>query len=132
MENPTQSVDEKRPTVENGEASSSDRSRSPQDRGVHSTDRAQPSSPSVGPIHEQQQSGHGGTGSEYESADPKDANFSKSTIRETTPDYQMHQQGIGDIEEVHEGLGLASRKFGRYRKHVRIAIHAAIFILFTG
>lgn len=135
MENPAQPGDEKGSNVENGEGNSSDRSQSPQDRGVHSSDRVQPSSPGLDPIHEQHQSAQRGTGPEYEPADPKDATFSKSTVRETTPEYQMHKQkseGNGDIEEVHEGLGLASRKFGRYRKYIRMIIHAAIFILFTG
>jgi hypothetical protein len=138
MENPAQPGDGKRSNSANEEGISSDRPRSPQGATVNSSDMAHPSSPDLDPIHEQRRSasgGYGANGPEYEPSDQKDATFSKSTIRETTPDYQMHQQkseGRGDIEEVHEGQGFASRRFGRYRKQIRMAIHAAIFILFTG
>lgn len=119
---------EKPPKVDNGEGTSSDRSRSSRDPGVHSSD-------TVDPIHEQHGGNRGGNGPEYESEEPKEATFSKSTVRETTPDYEMHPQkseGHGDIEEVHEGVGFARRRFGRHWKYVRMVIHAAIFILFTG
>ncbi|KAK2757637.1 hypothetical protein FQN54_004606 [Arachnomyces sp. PD_36] len=134
MENPTHSGEEKR-KLENEEGAASERSRSSQDPTVHSSDTAHPSSPTLDSIHEQQQTVYAANGQEYESAEAKETGYSKSTVRETTPDYQIHQQkseGNGDIEEVHEGEGFAPRRFGRYRKQIRWIIHAAIFILFTG
>lgn len=138
MDNPTQPGEEKRSKLENEEGTPSDMSRSTNDTATHSSDAAHTSSPTLDPIREQHPSdnaGYGGNQPQYESSDPKDTSFSKSTVRETTPDYQMNQQkseGNGDIEEVHSGQGFARRRFGRYRKQIRIVIHAAIFILFTG
>ena len=136
MDNSARLSDEKSSKPENGDGIASEGARNSQD----ATGDVAHHSPALDPIQEQHQTGANGdgyTGSspEYAATDPKDTTFSKTTVRDATPDYHSTKQkseADGDIEELHEGDRAPRRRFGRYSKHVRMLIHAAVFILFTG